>query len=599
MKKIFLIAAFLLLVVNCAWSQESYERIWATYYGGEATFASDDAMDGQGNLYIAGYVIGNGSYNNQFTTDNSLQPFYGGGISDGFLAKFSPNGLLLWATFFGGSGDDNISNIDIDKDDNIYVVGKTSSLGLATTGSFQENFAGITDGFLARFTVGGALVWSTYIGAADEDETLGVHCTAIGDIFLYGKTKNTTGIATTGSFQENVTLAQNSTINFISKYSINGIRDWSTYYGTGAVNSFSDITGVTSNDTGIFIAGTVTDYTANTYFSTPGAFQPMNGGNNQTGPDLFLSKFSDQGDRIWGTYFGGLNVDRSYSSNASSKRSVAATRDFVFIAGISNSVNTLSTPGVFQTIKTNYSNIIVQFDNSGNRIWCSYLGNWGPGVVPLECAALSVNDNDRLYVAGSAAINDITTPGSYQPLPSAIPGSAEVPKNDCYTSIFTLDGTTRQYSTFYGGTALESACRTLFHENGFYIVGSTSSAENIATTGSYQENLALSGDSQLSFPANAFLAKFSQIPLATEDFTKENLSIFPVPNNGNFTINLNDNYLSSTINIIDITGKIIHTEKLNTARQQLNVPNLAKGTYVVRISNGKGLGYEKKILVTQ
>ncbi len=594
----------MLLVVNCSWSQESYERSWATYYGGEVTFAADDAMDTQGNLYIAGYVMGNGTYNNQFTTDNSLQPFYGGGISDGFLAKFSPDGLLLWATFFGGSGDDNISNIDIDKNDNIYVVGKTSSATLASAGSFQENFGGITDGFLARFTTDGALVWSTFVGAADEDETIGVNCTAIGDIVLYGKTKSTTGIATAGSFQETVALAQNRSISFISKYFPNGVRDWSTYYGTGAVNSFSGITGVTSNDTGIFIAGTVTDYTANTYFATSGAFQPMNGGNNQTGPDLFLSKFSHQGDRIWGTYFGGLNVDRSYSSSSTfdegvAKRSATATSDSVYITGLSNSVNTLSTPGVFQTTKSNYSNIIVQFDNSGNRIWCSYLGNWGSGIVPLECAALSIDDNDRLYVAGSAAIDDITTPGSYQPLPSTIPGSAEVPKNDCYTAIITADGITRQYSTFYGGTSAESACRTLFHENGFYIIGSTSSAENIATTGSYQHNLALSGDSQLPFPSNAFIAKFSQIPLAITDFYNENLVIFPVPNNGSFTVNLNDNYLGSTINIIDMTGKIIHTEKLATTSQNINVPNLEKGTYVVRISNGKGLVYEKKILVTQ
>ncbi len=593
----FMLVLFLIFIGK-AEAQTTYERNWATYFGGEFTFAADDATDSEGNLYIAGYVFGSASYSNQFATANAFQSSYGGGVSDGLIAKFNSNGILLWATFFGGAGDDYISSIYIDKNDNIFIVGETSSSGLSTIGSFQENFGGSTDGFLARFTSNGSLVWSTYVGTDKDDYTRGVVGDDFGNIFLYGKTTSMFGITTPGSFQESAILTPSQYINFISRYSSAGDRVWASYYGRTIENSSSGITGISVNDLGFFVGGTVTDFVPNTYFSTPGSFQPYNGGNNQHGADLFLARFSFDGSRIWGTYFGGLFTDRTYDQTYSGiqfgdEHSLTVTRDHVYITGATGSTNIISTAGAFQTTKVGiYSNLIAKFDLLGERLWCSYLGNSGGAAL----SSVAINSSGDVYVSGSTTLNDISTNGSYQPqLTTPPPGQSQ--QIDGFLAKISSDGSALKYGTYYGGLGLERINRTLFHENGFYIIGTTSSAENISTPGSYQENLELSGNSQLPYPSNAFIAKFSEIPLSTKDFAKDNVAIYPVPNSGRFEIRLNENYVGSMINVIDISGKIVHTEMLKTAQQHIDIPNLAKGTYVVKITNGKGLGYEKNILI--
>ena len=94
---------------------------WSTYY--TCYFGNDIKTDSKGNIYLTGLTY----------TGNSSIPYlghqtnYGGGFMDGFLVKFNSNGTRRWATYYGGSGDDYISAIDIDSIDNVFVAGVTSS----------------------------------------------------------------------------------------------------------------------------------------------------------------------------------------------------------------------------------------------------------------------------------------------------------------------------------------------------------------------------------------------------------------------------------------------------------------------------------------
>jgi len=97
------------------------------------------AVDGAGNAFVAGGT----SSTNVFPVLNPLQPAYGGGFTDGFLAKFDSGGRLVFSTYFGGAGPDAINAIALDQDGNLVIAGETHSVDLPTTAdAFQLDYAG-------------------------------------------------------------------------------------------------------------------------------------------------------------------------------------------------------------------------------------------------------------------------------------------------------------------------------------------------------------------------------------------------------------------------------------------------------------------------
>ncbi|HMI08711.1 MAG TPA: hypothetical protein VK528_14265, partial [Flavobacterium sp.] len=283
----------------------NYERSWATYYGGQDTKVLDNAIDSGGNVYIVGIMEGNPEYLNNFSTDSAYQPTFGGGLSDGYLAKFNSGGLLVWATFFGGLNADAINTISIDAQDHIYIAGKTTSDNMATVGAYREFRTGMEDAFLAEFTTAGQRLWCTYYGDIYNDSFSAIECDNEGNLYLFGKTSSQQNITTTGSFQQNfvpninnIDIPENDYKDFFVKFTNTGNRLWASYYGTNTSGGHrSYVTGISLNATGLYLVGYVIDTSLNTYFGTPGCYQATNSNVPGIGVDMFLSKFSFDGGR--------------------------------------------------------------------------------------------------------------------------------------------------------------------------------------------------------------------------------------------------------------------------------------------------------------
>jgi hypothetical protein len=122
---------------------------WATYYGGNS---GEEQLglhgDSKGNVCFSGV-----SYStNNMVTAGSYQPIKNL-LGDGFIAKFDSNGLRLWGTYYGGEGDDRLHALTIDGEDNVIVMGTTSSAtGVSTAGTHQPDFKGGIDAFIGKFT---------------------------------------------------------------------------------------------------------------------------------------------------------------------------------------------------------------------------------------------------------------------------------------------------------------------------------------------------------------------------------------------------------------------------------------------------------------
>ena len=128
-KTIFIFLLLFFFSVLNSFSQNG--RLWATYYGGSAEdIGCTTATDVNGNVYIGGNTISTSGI-----AVGGFQNTYGGGNVDGFLAKFDANGNRLWATYYGGGGDDNIACVITDAFGNVYAAGTTSTnVGMAFGG---------------------------------------------------------------------------------------------------------------------------------------------------------------------------------------------------------------------------------------------------------------------------------------------------------------------------------------------------------------------------------------------------------------------------------------------------------------------------------
>ena|GEM_PF-5717923 len=173
------------------------ELQWATYYGGSGKdYSHGISMDGSGNVYITGETT---SASGIATSGAHLTSY--GGSDDAFLAKFSSSGAMQWASYYGGSFGDVANGVSMDGSGNVYITGYTASpSGIATNGAYQTSLAGSYDAFLAKFSSGGGLLWSTYYGGSSSG-AFGVCSDLSGNIYMTGYTSSDSGVTTSGSYQ--------------------------------------------------------------------------------------------------------------------------------------------------------------------------------------------------------------------------------------------------------------------------------------------------------------------------------------------------------------------------------------------------------------
>ena len=150
--------------------------IYSTYLGGSGYDAGNSvAFDRAGNVWIAGETASP----NFPITANALSNAFGGEFTaglevfgDGFVAELDPTGgKRLYSTYLGGNQPDAASGIAVDGGGAAYVVGYTQSADFPVTqGALQTTYGtpclNCQDGFVAKFSASGTLVYSTYLTGA-------------------------------------------------------------------------------------------------------------------------------------------------------------------------------------------------------------------------------------------------------------------------------------------------------------------------------------------------------------------------------------------------------------------------------------------------
>ncbi len=590
---------FLLFVFNLSTAQNiNITRDWGTYLLDERYVITDSAINIQGYLYIVGTVLR--VYNqtpfyftNPDPNGNSIYNAYRGGNTDGFIIMFDPvNGQGIWASYFGGTGEDALSSITIDANDNLYILGSTnSSSGVATANAYQTTKNAGYDFMLARISANHILNWCTYYGGnGNEFIHAGANSTEVesltsanlthdnsNSVYFTGTTYSS-NLGTANTFQPLIKNASQA----ITKFTDAGILQWTTYYTEN--NAF--MTAISISETGVYVSGAFDDCNnsvnfpvqdpPDTYYGTANSFVPQ----SEICLNLFLSKFDFTGQRIWSTYYENNSLNWAINDN------IKVFQDKIYLSG--SCTNGLpASPGTFQPDFgpdiNNVTPYLAKFDQNGSRDWATYngLSNNPPGAA---FASVTVDAAGNSYIFGPVEDRfnqNFATAGSYQATGAGF--------RDGYICKFDNSGQ-KLWGTYYGGELEEYAMQCHPYQDGFFVVGITRSTTGLSTEttppeGAFQFTLF---DPNTLEPQNMFVARFTIGTLGTNNNQLSTTKLIPNPNTGSFSINDNFEGLKDLdITIYDNQGRTIYTKKigaLNTSFILIDLENkIESGIYFVKI----------------
>ncbi|MEO8088397.1 MAG: SBBP repeat-containing protein, partial [Bacteroidota bacterium] len=340
--------------------------------------------------------------------------------------------------------------------------------------------------------------WCSYFGGNSFDEGKAVGTDSDGNVYFTGFTQSSNFPTLTG-FQ--ILNPGNGTDAFISKFGKTGDPSsypdatidellWSTYYG-GSAHTVKGLSIAVSGDgsTGkVFVAGSANGEASFPVFAANSEYnQTFFPSNHTTGVIIGLDNASGGGGATpyrYASYFGG-----SGSSGVGAEQINAIKIDGsgnIYIAGTTNSAACssayyCSVPGDFGFPICNASGaglvnqgngdaFIAMFDNTVQLQWSTFYGGSETDVIN----AIAIDSDNNLYVAGetnsgssAATPFPVTTSGNYD---QSFGGGT----SDAFVAKYS--GTSRQWSTFFGGSGSDAALAiTIDQENKVYFGGITSS----------------------------------------------------------------------------------------------------------------------------
>ncbi len=257
--------------------------------------------DATNNIYVTGLFEKTADFD---PTDGvSLQTSMG--MEDIFLAKYTPEGKLIWVHGIGGPGSDAGRGVSVTLTGQVWVTGHFSEIVDFNPNPGDENFTavGMDDIFVATYTGQGNYIRALQIGGGENDEINGIHMDPTGSILLTGMFRGAVDFnpSTFTSFL----VSQGGDDGFVVKLSPSGTFIWARSFG--GVDNDKGIDISTDNHGNILVTGYFTGY-ADFYSGSPDSWAQATGEE-----DVFVLMLKSNGDFGRMDQIGGVGSDVAYA----------------------------------------------------------------------------------------------------------------------------------------------------------------------------------------------------------------------------------------------------------------------------------------------
>jgi uncharacterized repeat protein (TIGR01451 family) len=278
--------------------------LWAHQYGGTSNESGGlTALDDLGNIYLGGSFSGTANFNPAGTYN-----LISNGFDDGFINKMDPNGNFLWTRGFGGTGQDFVQKITIDKNRDVVISGDFNftvdfdpGIGIYNKTSF-----GNSDVFVAKFNDAGIFNWVKQIGGSNNEYGNSIVTDTAGYIYYAA------GYTVSPDFNPD-TLATYYLANAptsvqviaINKLDINGNFIWSKKL-EGIADGYEALTLALDKNANIYITG---KFTGVKDFDPSAAIYNLTATAAGADQDAFICKLDNNGNMKWAKGFGSFSSD--------------------------------------------------------------------------------------------------------------------------------------------------------------------------------------------------------------------------------------------------------------------------------------------------
>lgn len=455
---------------------------YGTYLGGTgAESVASVALDAAGNAYLTG------------DTNGSVFPgtnvFPGAGDSV-FVTKLDAAGAnVLYTAILNGDNNDQGLGIAVDEVGNAYVTGYTASKDFPTQSPFQDKLNpgvlicpplpitcvayqfGIErgDAFISKLNAAGnGLIFSTYLGGADNDFAAGIAITPDHRIYVAGKTLSL-NYPVKNEFQNNTIFSGNDSV-----FSVLAANGQSLVYST-YLRGTVEATCVAVDGSG---NGYIGGYSDGNQLDTRGAgssnpFRASNAG----GTDAYIAKFNPAANGnaslVYATYLGGGGTDKAFGITVDNQNRA-------YVTGVTGSTAfpLQAAAGAVVLDATNQVNeafVTCLNANGSGLVFSTFLG--GSGTEQGNCITLDRTNN--IVVGGHTTSTNFPV---FSPAQATLGGA-----RDGFVTKIAAGGTSFIFSSYVGGNLDDqvNGVRT-DAASSIYLGGSTSSGNFPATAGGLQ-----------------------------------------------------------------------------------------------------------------
>ncbi len=516
--------------------------------GGENSEAI--AIDTDGNIYVAGFFGGP----TDFAPNDVVHILSPTADADIFIAKYNPNGELIWVNHLEGSLLGTAYALDIDPTGNVIVAGQFRETVDFDSGPDETALSsnGTYDAFIAKYSSEGELVWAISYGGEGLDDVFGIDIDASGNIYATGKFTDSVDFDPGNG--ESILDGPGGDAYF-AKFDPNGNLIWVQNIG-GTANDVGN--GITTDEAGnVYIVGSF----AGIVDANPGAgYYELS---SLSGASFFVLKLDADGHFIWAM--------QSEGASPAVGQSIAVDQTgAVYTSGFfSNTIDVDPSDSTYELSSNGQSDaFLLKLNIDGQFEWAHSFGN----SFPDELTSIKVDAENNIYFGGffngilNWAIADSTLMLNSLENRNALTGMLDSEANLKWVK--QLAGNRTQINDIAIDNQKNVVASGVFWDTAYC-------EPNITET-----YITANGANDF------FVLKISDtmVPTELDEIVQANIQLYPNPSSG--TLNISFPTTNNTsIFIRDLNGKLVQSFKqLEGGSTQILLPE-HQGMYFVEIRN--------------